>query len=130
MKPFFFRGYIAFLTVLALLIFSLSLLITVPATSLGGAREALLFTQSEMLLSALEGCAEEALIQSVRNENYEGGTMTFFGVTCQVAVEKVDTEWTLSLTGSKDDLVRTLRIVVDRTVETPGILTLQSWLEE
>lgn len=130
MKPIFFRGYVAFLTVLALLIFSLSLLITVPASSIGGAREALLLTQSETLLSTLEGCAEEALLQSVRNETYEGGNMTFFGVVCQVTIEKVDTLWTLTLTGSKDDLVRTLRIIVDRTVGTPGTLTLQSWLEE
>lgn len=123
-------GYIAIMTVLSLLVFSLSLLVAVPYLSIGGAQQALVLSQGETLLSALEGCAEDALLLSTRDENYIGGSYAYLGMLCEVTIEKVDTVWTLSLSGSRDGLTRTLQIVINRTVGVPGVITLTSWLEQ
>jgi hypothetical protein len=130
MKQVHLRGYIAIMTVLALLVFSLSLLISVPYLSIGGIQEAAVFSESETVYAALEGCAEDALLLSARDENYTGGTYTYLGATCEVSIEKNDPLWTLSFTGSRYSVTRVLRVIVERTPGTPGTLTLQSWLEE
>lgn len=124
------KGYIAIMTVLSLLIFSLSLLVAVPYLSIGGAQQALALSEGETLLAALEGCAEDVLLLSVRSEDYIGGSYAYLGMLCEVTVEKVDTVWTLSFSGSSQGLTRTLRVVVDRTVGVPGVITLTSWLEQ
>lgn len=124
------KGYIAIMTVLSLLVFSLSLLVAVPYLSIGGAQQALVLSQGETLLAALEGCAEDALLLSTRDENYIGGSYAYLGIACEVTIEKVDTVWTLSLSGSGQGLTRTLVIVIDRAVGVPGVITLTSWLEQ
>lgn len=118
------------MTVLSLLVFSLSLLVAVPYLSIGGAQQALALSEGETLLSALEGCAEDALLLSVRSEDYVGGSYAYLGMLCEVTVEKVDTVWTLSLSGSRDGLTRTLQVVIDRAIGVPGVITLTSWLEQ
>lgn len=130
MKQYPLKGYIAIMTVLSLLVFSLSLLVAVPYLSIGGAQQALALSQGETLLSALEGCAEDALLLSVRSEDYIGGSYTYLGMLCDVTVEKVDTTWTLSISGSRDGLTRTLQVVINRAIGVPGVITLTSWLEQ
>lgn len=118
------------MTVLALLVFSLSLLMTVPYLSIGGMQQALVLSESETTRAALEGCVEDALLLSVRDENYSGGTLSYLGATCEVSIEKNDPLWTLSVTGTKYDITRSVQVVVNRTTGTPGTLTLQSFLEQ
>lgn len=124
------KGYIAIMTVLSLLVFSLSLLVAVPYLSIGGAQQALALSEGEALLSALEGCAEDTLLLSVRSEDYIGGSYAYLGMLCDVTVEKVDTTWTLSISGSRNGLTRTLQVVIDRAIGVPGVITLTSWLEQ
>lgn len=124
------HGYIAIMTVLVLLVFSLSLLLSAPYLSIGGIQQAMVFSESETTRAALEGCAEDALLLSVRDESYTGGSYTYLGTTCQVNIEKNDPIWTLSVAATRHDITRTLTILVERTPGTPGTVTLQSWLEQ
>ena len=130
MKRHFSKGYIAIMTVLALLVFSLSLLVAVPYLSIGGAQQALVLSQGETLLAALEGCAEDALLLGSRDENYEGGSYSYLGSLCDVTIAKDGTAWSFSLSGNRQGLTRTLVITADRSVGIPGLFTLQSWLEQ
>lgn len=123
-------GYIAIMTVLILLVFSLALLLAVPYLSIGGAQQALALSQGEAVLAGLEGCAEDALLRAVRDENYTGGTYTYLGMMCEVTVEKNDPLWTFSLMGNQFGITRTLEVAADRTVGNPGVLTLVHWLEQ
>jgi len=109
MKPVSLHGYIAIMTVLVLLVFSLSLLLSTPYLSIGGIKQALVFSESETTRAALEGCVEDALLLSVRDENYAGGSYTYLGTTCQVDIEKNDPVWTLSVAATSSGSAGTLR---------------------
>ncbi len=124
------KGYIAIMTVLALLVFSLSLLLALPYLSIGGAKQALLLSESEGVRARLDGCAEDALLMLKRNETYSGGTYEYLGMHCEVAVARNDTHFTLTLIGNGQDITRRLTVVVDRTAGDPGILTEASFLPE
>ena len=124
------NGFVALLTVLALAAFSLSLVIAVTYLSIGESRSALALSQGEAALETGEGCAEDVLLESRRDENYTGGSYGYLGAQCEVQVAKDGTVWTLSVTSTKDGFVRSLDIIINRQPETPATITLQSWLEK
>lgn len=128
------KGFIAILTVIALLAFSVSLMFAATYLSIDQSQSGLVLSQGEAALQLTEGCTEDALLLSRRDENYEGGTSSYLGGTCEVSIEKVDTVWTITVTGTKSDFERRIRVVIDRAAdpepESPATLTLSSWLEQ
>ena len=125
------KGYIAILTVLTLLVLSLSLLLTLPYLTLDGSKQSLVSFQGEQVLTALEACAEDALLGSLRSDDYAGGVKEYFGIRCDVSVEKDGNAWQLSLLANKDNtILRTLYVEIDRTPGDPAQLSLTRWLEE
>ena len=120
------KGFIALLTVLTLLAFSLSLTATTTYLSIGEAQSAYAIVQGARALSLTEGCAEDALLLSSRDENYEGGNYEYLGGTCTAEVTKDGTLWQLTITGTKDSFERSIAIAIDRV---PPV-TLVSWLEQ
>lgn len=118
------------MTVLALLVTSLSLTLAVTYLSIGESQSALALSKSEMAYQAMEGCAQDALLLSLRDENYTGGEYSYLGAVCMVDVSKDGTAWTLNVSSTKDVFTRSARIIVDRSVDTPATLTLSSWLEQ
>lgn len=124
------KGFVAIITVLTLLVFSLSLTLATTYLSIGEAKSALAFSQGEAALQLTEGCAEDTLLLSKRDENYEGGEYLYLGGTCDVNVSKDGTVWTFDITGMKDGFSRSFEVVVDRQPGVPATLTLQSWLEK
>jgi hypothetical protein len=123
-------GFIAILTVIALLVFSLSLTVAVTYLSINEAQSGSALSQGAIALALSEGCAEDALLLSRRDENYNGGTYEYLGGTCNVEVSKNGTVWTLDVSGARDNFARSLEIVVDRQPGSPAVITLQSWLEK
>lgn len=123
-------GFIAILTVIALLAFSLSLTTAVTYLSIGGGQEGLALSQGAATLALSEGCAEDALLQSIRDENYAGGEYSFFGGTCVVDIAKDGTVWTVDVSGTKDGFTRSVQIVFDYVVGTPNTIALVSWQEQ
>ncbi len=131
MKPRTTKGYIAILTVLTLLVLSLSLLLTLPYLSLDGSKQSLTSFQGEQVLAALEACAEDTLLGILRSDDYTGGVKDYFGIRCDVSVEKEGSVWQLSLLANKENtMFRTLRVEIDRTPGDPTLLSLTRWLEE
>lgn len=127
------RGFIALLTVITLLVFSLSLTVATTYLSIGESQSALALTQGEAALQLAEGCAEDALLLSKRDDDYAGGTYGYLDGTCQVNVEKDLLQWTFDIVATKGAFTRRLEITVGRTLGLPGLpatLALQSWLEQ
>lgn len=130
MKTFFTKGYIALITVLSLLVFSLSLLSAMPYLSLGSMQQASVLGESETTLALLDGCVADALLLSKRDENYTGGAHDFFDGHCEISIEKNETIWELSFVATRNRIVRTAVVTVERTPGVPGTVTLLGWLEQ
>lgn len=124
------RGFIAIVTVIALLAFSVSLLTAVTYLSIGGAQSGLAQSQGATALALTEGCVEDALLLGKRDENYNGGTVTYLGGTCVVSVSKNGPIWTLDVSGTRDHFTRSVRVIFSYVPGTPATLTLVSWLEQ
>lgn len=124
------QGYIAIMTVLVLLVFSLSLLVAVPYLSIDGARQALALSQGEIILAATEGCVDDVLLLSARDETYTGGTYEYAAYSCAVTIEKTEPVWTVTVIGNGQGIERRIVVTVERTTGSPGALTLLSWLEQ
>lgn len=124
------KGFIATLSILTLLAFSLSLSIAVTYLSIGESHEALALSQGRAALDLTEGCVEDALLMARNDENYSGGTREYLGGTCVVGVSKDGTTWTFSVEGVKDTFSRTIEVVVEYTAPAPATLVLTSWLEQ
>lgn len=123
------RGFIAIFLVIALLAFSLSLSTAVTYLSINESQSGLALARGAAALALAEGCAEDVLLLSLRDENYTGGTYEYLGGSCDADVSKNGTIWTLDVSGTKDNFTRSLEIIVDRQL-VPPLLTLQSWLEK
>lgn len=123
------KGYVAILTVLTLMVLSLSLTTAVTYLSIGEAQQALAISEGEAALQAAEGCAQDALLQSFRDETYAGGQYTYLEAECDVAVSTDGTEWTLTVSSTKNRFTRSLEIVITREPGPPVTLTIESWLE-
>lgn len=123
------KGFIALLTVIALLAFSLSLTVAVTYLSINESQSGLALSRGASALSITEGCAEDALLLSSRDENYTGGEYASLGGTCTVGVSKDVAVWTVDVSGTKDNFMRSVRIIFEYVPGPPGVITLQSWLE-
>lgn len=123
-------GFIAMLTVITLLAFSLSLTIAVMYLSIGGSQSALALSRGAEALSLTEGCVEDALLQAKRDETYAGGDYTYLDGSCRTDVSLNGTTWTLDISGTKNNFTRSVEIVFEYVLGAPNTLVLTSWLEK
>jgi hypothetical protein len=123
-------GFIAIFLVIALLAFSLSLTAAVTYLSIGESQSGMALARGAEVLALTEGCAEDALLLSVRDANYNGGTYNYLGGICAVDVIKNGTLWTMDVSGTKNNFNRVARIIFGYVPGPPGVITLQSWLEQ
>lgn len=143
------KGFIAILTVIALLAFSLSLVAAVTYLSIDESQSGLVLAKGQAAFQLAAGCAEDALLLASRDAEYAGGTYGYLDGTCTVDVAKDGTAWELVVTGQKDAFGRGIRIAIERvpteidpdteealciieTVPTACVspVTLSSWLEQ
>ncbi len=120
------KGYIALLTVLALLVLSLSFSVVVTYTSVDQLQSSLSVVHGARALALAEGCVEDALLQRWRDTNYEGGDYEYLDGRCHVVVEEQGTTLEFISMGRVDVFERTVRVRLDQSVTPPAIL---SWLE-
>lgn len=120
------RGYIALLTVLALLALSLSLSVVVTYASIDQLQSSFAVMRGAQTLALAEGCTDDALLQGWRDINYEGGDYQYLGGLCHVHVDKQDSIWEITSSGVVDTFERTVRVRIDRSVNPPILL---NWLE-
>lgn len=122
-------GFMALFTVIALLAFSLSLVVAVAYLSINASQEGLMLARGETALQFAEGCAEDALLHASRDESYDGGSYEYLGGECTVDISKDDTVWTVDISGTKEQFTRSVRIIFEYDPLAPAVITLRSWLE-
>lgn len=122
-------GFIAILTVIMLLSFSVALIYSAGYLSIGASKGALTLASGAAAHSLVDACAEDALLLSRRDGMYEGGNSEYLGGTCRVHVVKDGDVWTLDISGTKDGFTRAIEITFSYVPGPPSVITLQRWLE-
>lgn len=122
------KGYIALTSVLIICAVGLMIASTASLLSIGESQSALSLSKGEEALAFVEGCAEDALLKSQQNINYNGGNITRPEGTCQVTVDsKTGTVWTITVTNSNIFYKRSIMIIYNRPAS--GNITITSWKE-
>jgi hypothetical protein len=120
-------GYIAILAVLVLLSVTGGLAAALTALSIGSNQSAEALRQGDRALFFSESCAEEVLLQIVRNPDYSGGNFQLPEGECETVVEKNESTYIIQAAGSSDDYKR--RLAVEASLEASKIVAT-SWREE
>lgn len=119
-------GYVLMLAVLMIATAGLFIAITASLVGLGEAKSALSLTNGETNLDFVEGCAEDALVKAWASPIYAGGNITRPEGTCTVTVAKASPQWTVTVSTTATDYVRTIQIVFNRYSNSIGMV---SWKE-
>ncbi len=123
------QGFVAMIVVLSMLVFSAVLILGATYLSIGEAQVSLALVEGEAAFTAAEGCAENALLLSLRDEAYDGGTYDLLGATCTVDVAIDGVRYTFSVAAEKDGFARSVEIAADREVGPPAAFSAVRWLE-
>ncbi len=123
------KGFIAVLTVIALLAFSVSLILGVGYRSLDAAQESLALAHGAAALALTDACVEDALLLVKRDAEYSGGVYAYLGGTCQVDVSQDGVTWNMSISATKDGFTRSAQVIFDYTPGSPGTISLRSFQE-
>jgi len=93
---------------------------------IGEIKSALSMTNGERALTFVEGCVEDALLKTWVSPIYAGGTITRPEGTCTVVIAKASPRWTITVSATATDYVRTIQVVVDRY---PNVISIIQWKE-
>ncbi len=120
------KGYIALSLVLILLAVISAIAITVSLLSIGEGQSGLASYLGEDTLTFVEGCTEDAILKARASSSYTGGNITRPEGACTVGVSKAGNVWTLTVSTTNTQYVRTIQAVINRVA--PAI-TITSWRE-
>lgn len=120
------QGYIATITILIVMAVILAVTATASLVAIGNAQSSLSAYKGENQYVFTDGCAEDALLKSLQDNNYAGGNITRPEGTCAVTVSKNGTNWTIDVIGSASDYQRKVELLINR--KSSGI-TLTQWQE-
>ena len=115
------KGAIGILTTIVFGSVLVILAVGVVLSGISSRQNAFVFTQTELVFVATEGCSEEALIQLSRNNAYTGGNYELDGVDCTVSVSGSDPNRDVVIVGTKNDITRAMVVRVQLT-PTFGII--------
>lgn len=120
------KGFVTLITVLALLVFSVSISIAMTYLSISESRMSADTMFGEQALVLSESCAELALLKLRNDASYAGESMHVSEGDCEVVVNTTGGESTVSVRATGGEYTRSVRIEVIRDV-----LALQprSWRE-
>lgn len=122
-------GFVTLLAVSIVFALFLSLSLSVTYLSIDESSAARTLIVGESTLMFVEGCAEDALLKSARDETFSGGSVTFPRGECDVEVEKDGSRWILRIIGLQDGFTRRIEVRIDRTPGNPGAIVLERWQE-
>lgn len=117
------RGYIAISTMLIISVIVLTISISITMLSIDSAQSSLAIMKGEDTLSFVEGCAEDGLLKSQASIDYAGGAITRPEGTCQIALSKNGTLWTMTVSTLDTKYIKTVMVTFSRT---PTEVTLLS----
>lgn len=120
-------GFIAIITVLSLLVFSVSLSIAMTYLSISESQTVLDSLFGEQTLALSESCVEEALLKLRNDPSYTGESMSMLDGDCQVDVSTDASEATILAQALKNGYARSIRMTVG--IDITG-LQPHTWQEE
>lgn len=121
------KGYIALITVLIVMAVVTTAVTTVTLLAIGEGQSGFSLFKGEDTLTFVEGCAEDALLKSRADANYNGGTITRPQGTCSISISKVVIPWTMTATtNGATPYKRTIEVKYTRN---PTGITLIGWKE-
>lgn len=120
------KGFVTLITVLALLVFSVSISIAMTYISISESRVSadVIFGEQAFVLS--ESCAELALLKLRNDASYTGGLMHVSEGDCEVTVNTTGDESTVSVRAIRGEYTRSVRVEVTRDILA---LQMRSWQE-
>ena len=117
------RGFVALISALIAGAVGAAITISVLLLGLGFTKTAIVFQQSNQAKALANACAEEAL-QKIRDTDYRGaGNLSLNGGTCSFTIAS---DRTITASGSVGDVVRKVKITIDRIVPS---INITSWQE-
>ena len=120
------KGFVTLITVLALLVFSVSISIAMTYISISESRVSADVILGEQAFVLSESCAELALLKLRNDTSYTGGSMHVSEGDCEVAVNTTGDESTVSVRAIRGEYTRSVRVEVTRDILT---LQMRSWQE-
>ena len=122
------RGFVAITTILIILVVILLVGLGVSTLGISEMKMALQKTQSSQSYFLANLCAENALLELKRDEDYAGdATTTIENGNCQILpIERTGGEWTIKAVGIFHNQTKKLKIIVSQV--NPSI-TISSWEE-
>ena len=120
------KGFVTLITVLALLVFSVSISIAMTYISISESRVSadVIFGEQAFVLS--ESCAELALLKLRNDASYTGGSMHVSEGDCEVTVNTTGDESTVSVRAIRGEYTRSVRVEVTRDILA---FQMRSWQE-
>lgn len=120
------QGYVALTTVLVISVVILVIGISVSLLAISEGQMSLAEVKGTQSLNFVDSCVEDVLLRANEDENYSGGTLTLPEGNCTVVVNKVGTDWTVTVEGTLDGYRKKIQVEFSRV---PPDLTLNSWQE-
>ncbi|MBP7842672.1 hypothetical protein KA017_01575 [Candidatus Woesebacteria bacterium] len=122
------NGFIAFTSLLVVSAVILTIALSIPLLAVTQANTSLGTAKGAEALKLAEGCADEALLRLRDSVTYTGGTLTYGGGSCTIAVSGSGSDRTIDIDATVSvppDYVKHLQITVKRTGNSINILTWQ-----
>jgi type II secretory pathway component PulK len=120
------KGFVTLITVLALLVFSVSISIAMTYISISESRVSADVILGEQAFVLSESCAELALLKLRNDTSYTGGSMHVSEGDCEVTVNTTGDESTVSVRAIRGEYTRSVRVEVTRDILA---LQMRSWQE-
>ncbi|GMR19183.1 MAG: hypothetical protein BMS9Abin34_313 [Patescibacteria group bacterium] len=109
------KGYIAFTTFLILSAVIFLAGTTLALLSISQLQQSLAGEKGSAAHALAEGCVEDALLSTFKDENYSGGGRTLPEGICTTSVSKVGDNWVLTTTGTLEgSYTRRIRVNIVR----------------
>ena len=120
------KGFVTLITVLALLVFSVSISIAMTYISISESRVSADVILGEQAFVLSESCAELALLKLRNDASYTGGSMHVSEGDCEVTVNTTGDESTVSVRAIRGEYTRSVRVEVTRDILA---FQMRSWQE-
>lgn len=119
------KGYVALIIVLTISVVALVTAVSVALLGIGEAQSSLTLTKGEDSLQFVEGCMEDALLNTKNSPTYSGGNIARPEGTCAITVSKNGINWVLTATAVSSLYKRTIQAEISR----PSNVIIGNWRE-
>jgi len=118
-------AYIALISFLIVSVVALTIGTTLALLGVSEAQMSLAEERGQGSLALAEGCAEDAILSSYYDINYNGGTENYPEGSCVVGVAKDGNNWTITTAATVSGHTKKVEVKINRSDK----ITITSWKE-